>query len=409
MRIERLEISEKAGQVRLSARVSYETAQRPAHEIFFEVDREHRVYLRPIYEPFLLACFPAALFHGEERIAIDGELCPEVESNVRSAMLLQKRWWGGGALPLIEHRGNRVLTASSPETACFMSGGVDSLSSYCRNLSVYPAGDPRRISHAIFVYGMDVGDPNKVERKDVFTLAKEKLATFLAASGCLLIPVYTNARDVEPDWQFYEQRHFGPLLGGIAHAMSGKFGRCRLALDSRVDFFDEWASHPWLNKYFSSSAVTVESSMDAFSRLEKYSLLGQYPESLSVLRVCYMMNEIPEGQINCGKCPKCIRTKIELLASGLLERAETFSDKTIGRKTLRGMAVNHAHDLEYVGEPIDRLREIGENEIADYLASRIKKYQEGPSLRDRLVAGVKYADRKLLNGAIKSTYERLAP
>lgn len=407
MHISKIAISENENTARLSAAVSYEVLEKPEQDIFFEVDIQHKNYLRAFYEPFILACFPAALFHGEKRIWVDGDLCPDLISNIRSAMLLQKRWWKDeNPLPIIEYKNDRILDLAPHSTACLMSGGVDSLSSYCRNISLYTLKDPRRIRHAIFVYGLDVGDPNKIERKDIFEDGKNRLASFLKRNECELIPVYTNARNIEPDWCFYEERHFGALLGGIAHALSGGFSHCQWALDSRADFADEWGSHPWLNNYVSSSGLVINSTMDAYSRLERYSFLAKKPESLEALRVCYMMNNIPTGEINCGKCSKCTRTKVELLSHGLLNDAKTFSDKSISPVALRGLTVRHPHEVEYVGEPIKSLRQIGENEIADHLEEQIKKYNSGPNIKDRTINFLKSFDAEFLNGFLKKTLNK---
>lgn len=143
--------------------------------------------------------------------------------------------------------------------------------------------------------------------------------------------------------------------------------------------------------------------MDAYSRLERYSFLAQQPESLEVLRACYMMNNILTGEINCGRCSKCTRTKIELLSHGLLNDTKTFSDKSISPVSLRSLTVRHPHEVEYVGEPINNLRQIGENEIADYLEEQIKKYNAGPNIKDRTIHFLKSFDAIFLNGFLKTT------
>lgn len=376
MKIEKLEIADHQDKCRLVAEVSYESINRPVQEIYFEVENANRDYLRDIYEPFLLACFPAALVHKEERIAVDGRVCSELLDNVKAAMLLQRKWWNDKcAIPNLEVRGTKTHTTTSSETSSFMSGGVDSLSNFFRNISLYRKDDPRRIRHAVFVYGLDIGDPNKEAREDVFEQGVARLEPLLRDEGCALVPVYTNSRNVEADWHFYEERHFGALLGGIAHALSGRFGQSQIALDLRVDHCDEWGSHPWLNKYLSSTAVGVVSTMDSFSRVEKVQFIGRYPRALSALRVCHTMHKIGAGELNCGVCSKCTRTKIELLSSGLLEGAVTFRNKEIRMASVKQLRANHLHDLEFLEGPIEGLVNRGEHEIADYLRSEVARYR----------------------------------
>lgn len=408
MRISQAQISEQNGRTRLTARVTHEAVDRPAEDIFFEVNTRHKDHLRLLNEAFLLCSFPAALFHGEKRIVVEGPLCPELVANLRAAMLLQKLWWGDTqAIPVIESTGSHVLDRSQAGTGCFLSGGVDSMSSFCRNISLYGRGDSRRITQAVFVYGMDVGNPNTIERYDLFDNSTRKFSAFLAEHGCELIPLYTNARNVEPNWKFYEERHFGALLAGIAHAMSNRFDACQVALDLRSDNSDEWGSHPWLNKYFSSSAVSVDSVMDSYTRIEKYDFIAQVPGALDVLRVCYITSDVAEGELNCGLCAKCTRTKVELLAQGLLERATTFADKTIAHDSVRKMSVSHRHDLEFIEAPIERLRQRGHNDIADQLQRKVDRYKKGPSLPHRFLHKIKKIDNEHFNNRLASVAKRV--
>ena len=369
MIIANLNLHDTGDKSRLSADVTFEDSSTKSFEIYFEVSNRHRKHLRYGYEPFVLACFPVALYKGERRIKIDGDLCPELASNINAALCLQKKWWGSeSSIPTLEANSFEVKPITGGGVACFISGGVDSLSNFCRNTGQYDRNDPRRIKYGIFVYGLDIGDPNKVDREDVFETGTELLRTFLDEHGCELIPVCTNARDIESDGVFYEERHFGSILGGIAHSLAASISLCQIALDLRADYTDEWGSHPWLNKYFSSSFIKLESTMDSFTRIEKYNFFKSNPRSLDVLRVCYNMRDIPQGRLNCCYCQKCVRTKVELLAQGLLDTAATFHDKEITREQVKKLRVHHYHDIEFLQEPIPRLRSVGADWIADYLS-----------------------------------------
>jgi hypothetical protein len=73
-------------------------------------------------------------------------------------------------------------------------------------------------------------------------------------------------------------------------------------------------SHPALDGLFSSQRIAIIHDGGRFSRLEKVRDLANWPAALEALRVCPARLE--DGG-NCGKCEKCLRTRLELLAAGI--------------------------------------------------------------------------------------------
>lgn len=242
------------------------------------------------------------------------------------------------------------------------------MSSFLLNTRRYGAHDPRRIKTALLVYGLDVGDPNKPQREDVFAAGVKSLTAFVEPYGVRLVPIRTTARVLNPDWRFYERQHFGPLLAGIGHALAGGLNSCEVALDNRADYADPWGSHPWLNSYLSSSGLTVRSTVGHLTRVDKCEIVGSDSAALATLRVCHSMADVPVDGLNCGPCAKCVRTRVELLANGVLDAAPAPLDTPIEIEELSLLAPRHAHDLEFLTGPLDRLRGRGHLRIADELA-----------------------------------------
>ena len=77
-------------------------------------------------------------------------------------------------------------------------------------------------------------------------------------------------------------------------------------------------SHPAVDGLFSSQRLTVIHDGWRFSRLEKVRDLATWPTALAALRVCPAN---AGDEINCGRCEKCLRTRLELLAAGVEETA----------------------------------------------------------------------------------------
>ena len=375
----------------MSAEVLFEDHAHAGTEVYFEVPGSRKDYLKPCYEAFLFSSFPAALYHHEKRIKIAGAVCPEALMNVSAALHLQKQWHKIDCpVPRLEFDKETVRYPSQDgRAACFLSGGVDSLSNFCRNVTTYPPDHPKRFKSAIYVYGMDVGDPNKPARLDIFDQSRASLQAFTSKYGCELVPVYTNARDLEPNWVFYQDYQHGPLMAGTAHSLSGKITDFSVAFDFHVNTYEPYGSHPHFNKYFSSSFMRAEGVMDAYQRHEKYQFFKAMPEALTVLRVCYMMPDIQDNQINCGKCKKCLLTKMGLLANGLLDDAVTFPDKSITLEGLREIKNMKFWYGEFWGGLIAPLREMGYSDMADILQKEWDHPTGGPSLLRRAARAVK--------------------
>jgi hypothetical protein len=404
-----LSIAKKDNRCRVSAEISYEDFEREKTRIYFEVPSEFKEYLRPSYEAFLFSSFPAALYHHEKRIKIEGEVCSEAVMNVNAALHLQKKWFEPKhAIPTVEAKKEIInYPAEDGLAGCFMSGGVDSLSNFCRNMILYPKDHPSRFKTAVCVYGMDVGDPNKPLREDIFNQTIELLSQLTSKYDCWIIPVYTNARHLEKDWVFYAERHYGALLSGVAHSLGNRLKSCSIALDVRTDHYIPRGSCPNLNKYFVSSYMSVESVMDAYLRLEKYKFLKEIPESLKVLRVCYTMTDIKSNHINCGRCRKCIRTKLELLASGLLDQVATFPDINILADDVWKLEIKTVLEREFMRNLISPLREKGRLDLASILEKKVKN-PEYKSLKMRVKEVVKKMDMSFFNGNLRKLITQIS-
>jgi len=410
MIIQNLKMSEKNGRHRISANVRYEDAKKDVLEIFFEVSSEFKDYLKPSYEAFLFSCFPAALYHQEKRIKIEGKICPVAKANVSAAMHLQKKWFKDKChIPIIESLGEKVLRPIENGAAgCFLSGGVDSLSNFCRNITNYPVDHVNRFSVAIFVYGMDIGDPNKPLREDIFKQAIEKLTEFTSSHDCQMIPVYTNARDIEPHWVFYAERHHGSVLAGIAHSLSNGLRSCSIALDHRSEYYlHAWGSNALLNKYFSSSYFSLESHMDDLIRTEKYKPIKKIPGALENLRVCYTIGDIGKNSLNCGHCEKCIRTKLELMVNGLLDKVTTFPDNDVTLDDVRKLKLSNPLQKEYFQALVDELPRIGRSDMAHIIQRELDHPSYTPPVWKKIREALRELDENWFKGSLLNCFRFL--
>jgi hypothetical protein len=104
------------------------------------------------------------------------------------------------------------------------------------------------------------------------------------------------------------------------------------------------------------------------SRLDKVAAIAEWPEALAVLRVCLMF-DVPNGAPNCGRCEKCVRTMLELMLCGALDRATSFPVRDVTAEMVRDVPVNETN-LFYLAYR-DRLASIGRVDLARAIDDRL--------------------------------------
>ena len=316
-----------ADTTRISATIEWEDQPYPQQVLEFEIsdaDAAVKSWLdERCADAFLAACFPLAALHGESRVRTEEKPCPMLVEGLQTA----HAWWvsWGGMYPRapkIETHprgrdGNLTLTAPRRAVSC-LSGGVDGLHTLLHNRRLYREGDPAYIHEALFIQGFDIGKRPRDPENERFRRALEHLQPVAAEAGVRLIPCRTNLRHLPSKPGFWANRHNGAALAAVGHAATrGPVyffvgGTYHVATPVPV------GSHPAVDGLFSSQRLTVIHDGSRFSRLEKVRDLAAWPTALAALRVCPGSGG---DRLNCGRCEKCLRTRLELLAAGVEETA----------------------------------------------------------------------------------------
>jgi hypothetical protein len=321
MRIEHLGLEKVDARTRITAQVCWEEIERPTLELYFETVEPFSADLVCSADPFLIAAIIPAFRHGEKRVRIDGDVSPELFDGLRTVMTWLRQWFqvphepvaieGRPAVRAIEQR-------SPPGAGFFFSGGVDSLATLRANRLTFPASHPGSIKDGLLVYGLEV------ERPDAFEHAMNAVAELAADAGVTLVPVYSNVRQLDEDWVFYRDQFQGAILAAVGHALAGRLGVLSIAATYDVPNLAPWGSHPLIDPNFSTYSLRVHHDGVALSRLDKVRLLLDWPAALRRMRVCNKADFYRADRLNCGQCEKCVRTMLELLALGALERSPAF-------------------------------------------------------------------------------------
>jgi hypothetical protein len=310
-----------------SATIVWEDQNYPEQVLFFEIrdgesDDAH-VSDEPCANAFLAACFPLAAVHGESRVRIEGQPCPMLVEGLYTAHTWWTSWGGMPATaPEIEvpaRASHRIPTSSQRAIAC-LSGGVDGLHMLMRNRRLYHYGDPAYIRAGLFVHGFDIGKRARDPENEFYRMALQRLEPVAAEAGLRLIPCRTNLRHLPSKPGFWEYRYNGAALAAVGHATLTGAGFLFIGGTYHLANLVPMGSHPAVDGLLSSQRVTVIHDGSRFSRLDKVRELAGWPTALAALRVCPAN---PDDRANCGRCEKCLRTRLALLVAGV-EETEAF-------------------------------------------------------------------------------------
>jgi hypothetical protein len=286
----------------------------------------------------LLATMLAPALGLQEDLHIDGPVSAALLAAARERVLpvLQRFHPGFEAVEI--HAAEEVEEGHWPEpprgAVAFFSGGLDSHYTLERNRDA--------LTHLAFVHGFDMGLREKRVRAEVL----EQVRAVARAHGLGLVEVWSKVRtevlrpvarrlrksgrlkhqDFLLDWQF------GCQLVAYAQLLSRTAGRALIPASWDVSYEASTGSHSDLEPGWSTRHLRIELDGAAATRPEKARHLARCaPDRLRTLRVCQAR---PRVARNCGRCPKCIRLRMELRVAGVPPELHPF-DAPLSEAELR--------------------------------------------------------------------------
>jgi polysaccharide pyruvyl transferase WcaK-like protein len=232
--------------------------------------------------------------------------------------------------------------ARAGRTACFFTGGLDSFCEVVRRRE--------EIDDLIYVHGFDVPFDDAPRRHDAFQVMRQSASKL----GLPLIEIETDLRSFSDRFLTWEEYH-GAALAAVALSLQHSHGRVLLASSHVHDDATPWGSHPDVDPLWSTERLEFVNSGRGLTRVEKSALLAGSDAAMSGLRVCHMP---PPGTINCGRCEKCLRTAVSLLAVGALERCETLPHE-VRPEQLEPLLFQHEFSRLYWLDNLAALRTFG--------------------------------------------------
>ena len=400
MKIENLKSETNGNLARVAATVLWENSDRPTQEIYFETTKAFAQDLSCNPHAFLVACIMPAMRHGEERVFIDAEICPELRNGLITAMSWIRYWYGADR-KLVEIEAKTKSHLPTPRTqeraGFFFSGGIDSLTTLRTNRLDFPLEHPGSFKDGLLIYGIERG-----EEPEFFKQVVSSMSEIAQDADIRLIPAYTNIRHLDEDSAFWGKEFQGAVLSAVAHAFSQRF--TTVTIPSSFDIFNlyPYGSHPLLDPNYSSSDLRIRHDSILLSRFAKTKLVADWDVALQNLRVCNRKELIKPGALNCGKCEKCIRTMTGLLALGMLDKTRTFPDVDVSEELFLAEACikNFPYAEYYYRELIAPLAAKKRHDLVRGIERLIARYH----MQERL----KQIDRKFLKGNLIKFYKKVA-
>ena len=395
---------------RVSATVTWENCDRPQEEVFFETTAEFVEDLVINPDTWLLACTLPAMRYGEDRIAINASISPEIKDGLINAMRCLIDWHGGATPRRLKAQGNahlsnrKVIKIEAPRrtqplladrsnrAAGFFSGGINALAMVQDNHLNFSPDHPRHIKDGILI--------DEISEKDISNNYYQNIVDAVSAiakdAEVELIPVSTNAyahfHDLDPEYSFWNREYIGSFLAAIAHAFAPRFSCVSIASTHDYPNLEPWGSHPLLDPLYSSSGLQIRHENAALSRLDKTKLVGKWDVALKHLQVCNEKKSYKNGNYNCGRCNKCLKTMMAFLALGLLEQIPAFAPTNISQEfLLENCQIGSAYDESCYRELIEPLSKINRQDLVNGIEKIIKSYH-----RQDLIDFIEKIDKSLL-------------
>jgi hypothetical protein len=372
LQLKDLALENNGSRTRLRATVVWEACDQPQREIYIETESQFAKDLSEDPHPFLVGCLIPAMHFGEERIQLKGRICPTLLEGLEVVQGLMVRW-SKGEYRLLSIETETLdyprYTASNRHAALFLSGGIDSLAALRTILDHYPKNHPGMVKDCLMIHGFDIGGVVARGMKyHVFDRAFSSLSNVAEDAGTTLIPVYTNIRHLCDDRDLWLNKFFGSVLAAVAHVFSKRIHLAYIASSYDIPHLHPCGSHPLLDPSFSSYELKIIHRDLAMTRMEKIRKVVAWDSAFQNLRVC--LANVPD-RLNCGKCEKCVRTMLELIAVGALHKTCAFRERNVLPEDLSAFSIRIRERESFYREILPLLAEKGRMDLVAKIEEKL--------------------------------------
>lgn len=326
---------------------SFDTAAGP-RRVFFEISGDVLPPPLVVHDFAVLAALIIAMREGRP-MHVEG---PVTEGLIRGLEEFQEAWalWRSKYTP-VRITADQIIpaeTQSARRGVFAFSGGVDGTFALLRHHNARAGLRTARPICAVLVHGFDI----PLGERQAFDRARRNVADVIGALGMPLAIVRTNWRSQAS--KVWPQEYLAGLSACLHQfrglASVGVLGAGEDYAHLELPF---GSNNPVTNHLLSGSGFEIHTEGGGFTRTQRVRLICDYPEIAAKLRVCW---EGPVTGGNCGRCEKCIRTKLNFMANGV--RPLCFDGEPTHAQIL-GLTARTRLQLGFLQEILDSAKQNG--------------------------------------------------
>jgi hypothetical protein len=269
--------------------------------LFFRVPSEERSNLASVADMFVLATAFHVMRAGAD-LEVHGAVSPSLLGNLEEFQLAWSGWRPDRYRPFSVTAGTEREEASQERGGTIMafSGGLDSCCTAWRHTRGNLGRRKRRPGAAVMVHGFDI----PLQQREVFARAAARSKIMLDSIGVRLIPMSCNVRALKDTWA---DSH-GAALAACMHLLAGGYSTGLIAGSHTYDDLRfPWGSNPVTDPMLGSASLAIVHDGCDLTRWDKAEQIGDWPEALRCLRVCWEGEQLDR---NCGRCMRCVATAL---------------------------------------------------------------------------------------------------
>jgi FMN phosphatase YigB (HAD superfamily) len=248
----------------------------------------------------------------------------------------------------------------------FFSGGVDSFDALLNNQKKL---DEKQINTLVTIHGFDIRSTDT----ELFEQCRDLVDKVAQELSLDTVYVTTNLRELTEKYIGWDYQ-VGLALASVGQLLDHGLNTMYIASTVSNDQLEPYGSHPDLDPLFSNDQVQFIHYGAERNRFDKIAQNIAFSDiALYNLRICWLN---AGNKLNCGKCGKCICTKIALFAFGKLDKAATF-DAELGPEILEKLKIQNPVSEKYYLELVAALGGDSQSlEIKEYITNAVTKYRQ---------------------------------
>jgi hypothetical protein len=200
--------------------------------------------------------------------------------------------------------------ATSQRKACFFSGGVDSFFSLLKA--------KEELTDIITIRGFDMS----LSDSDRWQKTSSSAQSVADELGIQLHEVECNFGSIIKAYGKWVEHGYGIVLACVARSLAGLMGEVRIPGSADIDHQIPFGSSIFTDPQYSDERLTIVHDTCPANRIDKIVAIAHEPLAHQYLRVCPGTRN--DGNYNCCRCEKCMRTMVTFYAIGVFDHVSAF-------------------------------------------------------------------------------------